>query len=131
MKQSKRLPKRENETKLERVVRYWLNSRAADYQDGWKGVYKDLEYGGCQSGMVGKLIYYTDTVKFYRKHQTEIDALLKEMLDSTGSSITELFGDKWDTDDPLARAELNQNLLAWFGFEETARKIAEENGYEG
>lgn len=128
----KRIPKPESETKLERVVRYWLNNRAADYGDGWRGAYKDLEYGGCESGIVDKLIYYTDTVRFYRKHQSEIDSMLKEFLSDLGAEGPQgLFGDKWDTDDPLAREDSNQNLLAWFGFEETARRIAESNGYQG
>ena len=34
-----------------------------------------------------------------------------------------IFGDKWDKEDPLAAEDFNQNLLAWFGFEETLRKI--------
>ena len=38
-------------------------------------------------------------------------------------SPTELFGDKWDKEDPLAQDDFNQNLLAWFGFEETLRNI--------
>jgi hypothetical protein len=129
MKQTKRLPKPQQETKLERVVRYWLNSRAADYENGWKGVYRDLERGGCASGLVGKLIYYADTVKFYKRHHAEIDALLQESLASCGGSISDLFGTRWDDTDPLAHEESNQNLLAWFGFEETARKIALDNGY--
>lgn len=130
MKHSKRIPKPEQESKLERVVRYWLNNQGADYDDGWRGAYKDLAHGGCSTGVVGKLIYYADTVRFYKKHQAEIDALLKENLDSTGLSIAELFGDRWDKDDPLARDHFNQNLLAWFGFEETARRIADANGYD-
>ena len=36
---------------------------------------------------------------------------------------SELFGDKWDKEDPLAQDDYNQNLLAWFGFEETLRNI--------
>jgi hypothetical protein len=90
-----------------------------------------LEYGGCQSGAVSRLIYYTDTVRFYRKHQQEIDALLAQMQEDSGFyNPAELFND-WDETDPLAREQSNQNLLAWFGFEETARKIAEANHYEG
>ena len=38
-------------------------------------------------------------------------------------SPKDLFGDKWDDGDPFARDVLNQNLLAWFGFEETMRNI--------
>ena len=113
------------------MVRYWLNNQGRDYEDGWRGAYKDLEYGGCQSGIVGKLIYYTDTVKFYKRHRAEIDALLREMVAETGEQPAKLFGEKWDAEDPLAREQFNMNLLAWFGFEETARRIAEANGYEG
>lgn len=132
MPHTKRIKKPETETKLERVVRYWLNSRAADYGDGWQGAYKDLEYGGCQSGMVGKLIYYTDTVRFYKKHHEEINSMLKDFMQDMGADGPQgLFGEKWDKDDPLAQDTLNQNLLAWFGFEETARRVAQANGYEG
>ena len=30
---------------------------------------------------------------------------------------------KWDEEDPLRNSDFNMNLLAWFGFEETLRKI--------
>lgn len=131
MSNRKRLPKPQQETKLERVVRYWLNNQGASYEDGWRGAYKDLEHGGCQSGIVGGLIYYTDTVKFYRKHRAQIDGLLKQFMgDMDADSPADLFGEKWDVDDPFAREHMNQNLLAWFGFEETARKIAQDNGYD-
>ncbi len=36
---------------------------------------------------------------------------------------SDLFGEKWDKEDPLAQECHNQNLLAWFGFEETLRNI--------
>ena len=87
----------------------------------------DLLYGGCQSGIEGSLIYYSDTIAFYKKYQTEIKELLKELLEETGfKSPEELFGKKWDSDDIFAEDTNNQNLLAWFGFEETVRKIAYE-----
>jgi len=86
---------------------------------------KDLMYGGCESGMEGSLIYYSDTVSFYKKYQKEIKAILRESLSETGyTSPKELFGDKWDDEDIFAEDTLNQNLLAWFGFEETVKKIA-------
>lgn len=131
MATSKRISKIDGETKLQRVVRIWLNNHGVDYDNGWRGAYKDLAYGGCQSGLVGPLIYYTDTVRFYKRHQNEIDRLLKESLDDSGLSVSELFGDKWDDEDPLAHEQFNQNLLSWFGFEETARNIADANGMRG
>jgi hypothetical protein len=119
-------------TRLEKAVQAEINSHAEDYNEsGAKGFLEDLMQGGCQSGIIGSLIYYTDTVKFYKKHKAEITALLKEALDSTGlQSPSELFGDKWDSEDIFAEEQLNQNLLAWFGFEETARNLASQNGIE-
>lgn len=129
--QRKKLKKADNETRLERVARLWLNRRGSDYEDGWKGAAKDLLYGGCSSGMVSELIYYTDTVKFYRRYRKEIAALLSEAFENSGiRSSSELFGDKWDETDPLALEQFNQNLLAWFGFESAIRGIADREGLE-
>lgn len=112
------------ETPLERHVMRWLKSQAKDYDNhDIQSVYDDLMQGGCQSGIVGHLIYYHDTVKFYKRHQKEIDTMLSELIQDSGCSISDLFGDKWDNDDPLARDVYNQNLLAWFGFEETATRL--------
>lgn len=119
------------ETKLEKSVQATINQYAEDYESGAKGFLEDLMQGGCQSGMVIGLIYYTDTVKFYKKHKDEINKLLKEMLSETGyKSPSELFGDKWDSEDIFTEETLNQNLLAWFGFEETARNLASKNNIE-
>ena len=119
------------ETRLERAVQRECNRHAGDYDEGVSGFLDDLFYGGCASGMVGSLVYYNDTIPFYKRHQEEIDALLGAMLDDCGCSPAQLFGDNWDDSDPLAHRTHNHNLLAWFGFEETARRLADRNGYEG
>ena len=49
---------------------------------------------GCESGIVGELIYYSDTLKFYKKFQHEILELLNNLLYGCGCSTAELFGDK-------------------------------------
>lgn len=119
------------QTKLEKDVQATINCHAEDYKSGAKGFLEDLARGGCQSGLVGGLVYYTDTLKFYKKHSKEIKELLKTTLDATGfKSPSELFGDKWDKDDIFAEETLNQNLLTWFGFEETARNLATMNNIE-
>lgn len=118
------------ETKLERAVGRWLKKKGRDYDNGVEGAYNDLLYGGCQSGIVGHLICYHDTLKFYKTHKKDIHVLLKDMLDLTGLSPHELFGEKWDTEDPSADEQSNQNLLAWFGFEESARNLMEREGVE-
>ncbi len=88
----------------------------------------DLNYGGCESGLAGELIYYRDTLPFYRRHRAEINALLVEALRDIGGTLSpaDIFGKKWDADDPLALDTINQNLLAWFAFEETARRLFPE-----
>jgi len=116
-------------TNLERHVQGWINGRAAEYDNRAEGVLEDLLYGGCASGIVGHLIYYEDTLAFYRKFRKDIDAMLAEMIDQgVIESPAGLNG--WDKSDPLARDQQNQNLLAWFGFEETARKLANLNEIE-
>ena len=83
----------------------------------------DISRHGLSSGIVGRLIYYSDTTAFYRKFKAGISQLLYEMLESTGLSVHELFGDKWDSADPLALDDDNQNLLAWFAYEEIAYQL--------
>ncbi len=110
-------------TKLERNVQKWANE-----QEDPEGSLKDLLEHGCQSGMVGHLIYCGDTMKFFLRHKAEINALLTEAIANCGKSPADVFGDKWDAADPLAIDTENQNLLAWFGFEEAALNLTERNG---
>ncbi len=115
--------KRNSDSPLVRRVCNYVISRWGDYDDK-KYIFTDVLHHGCQSGIVGKLIYYSDTVRFYKKHKEEINSLLYDAMNGTGLySPSELFGDKWDKEDPLAQDTYNQNFLAWFGFEETLRNI--------
>jgi len=111
-------------TKLEKVVYRMIRSNAESTSpDDLQSYADDVLQGGCQAGTVGQLIYYTDTVKFYKRHAKEIDRMLADVCDETGLPPAKLFGNKWDSEDPMARDYLNQNLLAWFGFEETTRRL--------
>jgi hypothetical protein len=125
------IEKDEDETAMETVSREWLNSQGEDggYEDGAEGAARDLFYGGCAAGTVSELIYYADTLKFYEEHRTEIGKLLGEMCESCGLSPAELLRD-FDKDDPMATETNNQNLLAWFGFEESARRVCDRAGIE-
>ena len=83
-----------------------------------------LQYG-CQAGTVSRLIYYSDTTAFFEKHKAEIIGMLREIMNEIGAkSPAELFGDKWDDEDYFCDDIYNKNLLAWFGYEETLRKVA-------
>ena len=74
--------------------------------------------------MYEELIDYWDTMRLNKHGRTESAALLYDTRNGTGlNAPSELFGDKWDKEDPLAQDDYNQNLLAWFGFEETLRNI--------
>lgn len=116
------LKKNESSPLTKRICNYIIDSWH-DYDDK-KCIFTDVLDYGCQSGVVGFLIYYTDTIRFYKQYKDEIDTLLYELMESTGLyNFKDLFGDKWDKEDPLGNDTYNQNLLAWFGFEETLRNI--------
>ena len=74
--------------------------------------FSDLLCYGCQSGMIGKLIYYTDTHAFYDKHYYDIEEIRYELEESLG--------------EPLQPKGDLKNWYAWMAFEETARKIADK-----
>lgn len=116
-------------TPLERAVIDNIIYRFSEYKD--ISVYiKEILHYGCESGCVGNLIYYHDTLEFYEKHKEEINSLLYERLqDISEYDMSKAFRD-WDIEDPLAIDIHNQNLLAWFGFEECLYRLSQEWGIE-
>lgn len=118
----KELKRNSSSPLFKRVCNYVID-RWGDYNDK-KYIFTDVLIHGCQSGVVTELIYYSDTVRFYKQYRQEINDLLYDAMSGTGLyTPSELFGNKWDKEDPLAQGICNQNLLAWFGFEETLRNI--------
>ena len=114
--------KRDASPLYRRVCNYVIDEWG-NYEDK-VNIFTDVLYYGCQSGMVGFLIWYSDTTAFYKKYREEINELLYDVQASTGLyGMKDLFGKRWDEEDPLAIEDYNQNLLAWFGFEETLRNI--------
>ena len=110
-------------TPLKKRVCNYVIDEWGNYDDK-KNIFTDVLNYGCQSGMVGFLIWYSDTVRFYKQYKQEIDDLLYNLMYETGIySLPELFGNKWDKEDPLGNSDFNMNLLAWFGFEETLRNL--------
>lgn len=115
--------KRNSDSPLTKRVCNYVIGRWGDYNDK-KYIFTDVLHNGCCSGVVSELIYYYDTVRFYKQYRQEINEMLYNIMNETGLyAPLELFGDKWDKEDPLAQDDFNQNLLAWFGFEETLRNI--------
>lgn len=74
--------------------------------------FSDLLQHGCVSGMIGSLIYYQDTHRFFDKHYSEIEEIRYELEESFGT--------------PLQPNGDLKNWFAWLAFEETAREIADE-----
>lgn len=90
-----------------------------------EGYIKDVLQYGCEAGTVSGLIYYNDTTAFFERHKKEIKKLLTEIMHEIGAkSPAEIFGASWDDDDYFCEGIYNQSLLAWFGYEETLRKVA-------
>lgn len=103
---------------LESHVAEWLNEKAGEYDEGLEGVFKDLFYGGCQSGYVPHLIYSADCRDFVVNHMLSIQELMNELVEQFGAECigSILFKDHFSFD-----------RLAWLAFEETARKLAQEH----
>jgi hypothetical protein len=124
-------------TPLEKAVARWVVSRVHNWHSadgkpqtyGPAEVFKDLFHGGCQSGIVNELIYTRDCVAFYKRHQKEIAAILYRLSEDTGASYPAALNG-FDAEDPICLEAQNQNLLAWVGFEEAARALADALGVE-
>ena len=117
-------------TPLEKRIVSMIKYKLTGY-DNLESLLKDILYNGLQSGIVSDLIYYSDTLAFYKRYKKEIDTLLKDLVNETGSnSPADLFGNKWDKEDFFIEDTNNRNLLAWFGFEKKLRQLADKLGYE-
>lgn len=99
---------KETESKLQKEVCKIVLNHIVNYDDT-EAFFSDLMYGGCQSGLIGELIYYTDTHAFYDRHSDEIDALKDDYENDTGDTLR-INGDV-------------RNFLAWFAFERVALEL--------
>ena len=114
---------------LEKRIVSILKYKLQDYNN-LKSLIEDVLNSGLQSGIISDLIYYKDTLAFYKRYKKEIDILLKDIMNETGSnSPADVFGNKWDKEDFFIQDTNNRNLLAWFGFEEKTRELADKLGY--
>jgi hypothetical protein len=116
-------------TPLEKRIVSILKYKLQDYNN-LKSLINDVLSNGLQSGIISDLVYYNDTLAFYKRYKKEIDILLKDIMNETGSnSPADVFGKKWDKEDFFIQDTNNRNLLAWFGFEEKTRELADKLGY--
>jgi phosphoribosylformimino-5-aminoimidazole carboxamide ribonucleotide (ProFAR) isomerase len=94
-----------------------LNMLQEDNRDDTEQTIKDLQQYGCQSGIIGDMIYTRDTTAFYQKHAAEISQLLND-IDTRPDQLN-----GWDNTDPLAMEDSNKNLLAWAAVEIIAAQV--------
>jgi len=76
---------------------------------------------GLSSGIVGSMIYYSDTCKYFTNYRKEIEELWQEFVDETGMKLADLRD--FDESDPFIRDTNNKNLLAWWSYEEIANQL--------
>ncbi len=93
-----------------------LDSYSGDTKARVKSWFNDLMRGGCSSGFVSSLLYYTDTHNFFDTYSDEILTIYANLQEELGQPI-EIKGDP-------------KNFLSWFGFEESARTLAYKLGIE-
>lgn len=99
------------------TVRAYAAQTALDYSSRNPAqMFTDLRNCGCLGGTINSLIYYTDTHAFFDRFYDEIEELREEYEDNIGEPI-HIQGDL-------------KNWLAWFAFEETAHRIANDVGLE-
>lgn len=104
-------------TKLKQKVATMLIDQMDGYETA-EQMFNDLSHG-CESGVVGGLIYYVDTYAFAKEYIEEILELYQETREEIGDDSLNI---PTDTD--------ALNWLAWFGFEQTSYNIANELGIE-
>ena len=75
--------KQESSSQLTRHVCNYIILVWNDYSNK-KNIFTDVLHYGCQAGTVGELIYYTDTVRFYKQYRSEINELLYDTMNGTG-----------------------------------------------
>ena len=117
--------KRHSASPLTKAVCDFVIRRWHDYANKER-IFTEVLSHGCVSGCVAELVYYSQTTAFYERHQKEINAMLSEsMREAEAHSPKDMFRE-WEDSDYFAEGVNNQNLLAWYGFEETLWRIAQQ-----
>jgi len=114
----------DNERGLRSAVAQILVDNADDDDDDLISYMEDVLNHGCVSGIVGDLIYYTDTIKFFDDNEEDIEDLIDEMKAEFGYKTRPQFIDSLNGS--AEDIDQEKNLLAWFAFEETTRVLMQD-----
>lgn len=106
-------------TELEKEVKAIMLSEADNYEH-LEDYMTTILCEGNVNGMREKYIHED----FFNNHKSDIFELINVSLDLYGFNTREdMFAGLWDLEDQWLRQQNNQNLLAWFCFEEIVREI--------
>jgi len=106
-------------------IKEWLNEYLDENEeDGYsrKNILKDITEHGCQSGIIGELIYYKDTVEFYDEYEDEIWERINISADNQGVDAHTFIGQLNGAKDVVSGVQY-KNLLTWFSVEDVAFEI--------
>lgn len=91
-------------------------------EDDKQGYLQDVLRGGVGSGIVNRLIWTIDAVKFFNRNETEIEDMIKEFQEDFGYEKRSQFISSIDKDG-FCSIEQEKVLLSWFAYEETVRTL--------
>ena len=114
-----------NLTEMKEDARDWLVDNLEAYEGDLEGIVGDLQYGGCESGLVGHLIYYKHTVEFFDKYEDEI---LQILSDNYGITEPETYEGAEELENYFPRLESAEDKLEMW--DEESREQAEEEAQD-
>ena len=106
---------------LRNEVRAILESMV-DEDTSLQKVIENVVTYGCVSGYVSDLIYYSQTEAFFDRHKDAINALAHELSNDIYGNSFELYKN--------LQYGCSKNTMACLCFEEMAREIGYEEGFE-
>lgn len=91
------------------------------FDEKLKARLNEITEHGCQSGTVGSLIYYTDTVKFFDNFNDEIYDMIEDYYGA--ESVLDMLKQHCELIDIVMGADTVKNYLAWMAYEVTCSNI--------
>ena len=82
---------------------------------------EEITEHGCQSGTVGSLIYYDDTVKFFDNFNDEIYDMVEDYYGA--ESVLDMLKQHCELIDIVMGSDTVKNYLAWMAYEVTCSNI--------
>ena len=121
---------------LEAHVIEWINENVSEgTYDNPKDTVSALMNHGCKSGFVTHLINTSDQRQFCDDYQEHIEVIIEDLIDNVGEAEHIIRGGEWNhqtqkfSHDDFSFDNMRERF-AFIGFEETARNLIIECGYE-